>query len=114
MEPTRLECPWDAGLQIKEHVIRAVVEMIGGTRAVTSMRTKGLDLVEAVRVEVVQVTAVVHDRGRFIKGLPASAFRLLENDVAAEDHALLVGGLAAGAGRRRGRQRKHDAPRCRS
>jgi Ca-activated chloride channel homolog len=81
MEPTRLECSWDAGLQIKEHVIRAVVEMIGGARAVTSIRTQGLDLVEAVRVEVVQVTAVVHDRGRFIKGLPASAFRLFENEV---------------------------------
>lgn len=81
MEPTRLECPWEAGAQIKEHVIRAVVEMIGGTRAVTSMRTKGLELAEAVRVEVVQVTAVVYDRGRFIKGLPLSAFRLLENDV---------------------------------
>jgi Ca-activated chloride channel family protein len=82
VEPTRLECPWEAGAQIKEHVIRAVVDMIGGQRAVTSMRTKGLDLAEAVRVEVVQVTAVVHDRGRFIKGLPASAFRLLENNVA--------------------------------
>ena len=81
MEPTRLECPWDAGAQIKEHVIRAVVELHGGTRAVTSMRTKGLDLAEAVRVEVTQVTAVVHNRGRFIKGLPASAFRLLEDDV---------------------------------
>jgi Ca-activated chloride channel family protein len=80
MEPTRLECPWDAGTQIKEYVIRAVVEMVGEARAATSIRTKGLDLVEAVRVEVVQVTAVVHDRGRFIKGLPASAFRLLENN----------------------------------
>ena len=81
VEPTRLECPWDAGTQIKEHVVRSVVEMVGGTRAVTSMRTRGLDLAEAVRVEVVQVTAVVHDRGRFIKGLPASAFKVLENDV---------------------------------
>jgi Ca-activated chloride channel family protein len=45
------------------------------------MRTKGLDLAEAVRVDVTQVTAVVHDRGRFIKGLPVSAFRLLEDDV---------------------------------
>jgi Ca-activated chloride channel homolog len=81
MEPTRLECPWDAGTQIREHVIRAVVEMIGGGRAVTSMRTKGLELGEAVRVEVVQVTAVVHDKGRFIKGLPVSAFRLFENAV---------------------------------
>ena len=82
MEPTRLECPWDAGAQIQEHVIRAVVELHGGVRAVTSMRTKGLDLVEAVRVEVTQVTAVVTDDGRFIKGLPGSAFRLLEDGVA--------------------------------
>lgn len=81
MEPTRLECPWDAGAQIKEHVIRAVVELHGGVRAVTSMRTKGLELAEAVRVEVTQVTAVVSERGRFIKGLPASAFRLLEDGV---------------------------------
>ena len=82
MEPTRLECPWDAGAQIKEHVIRAVVELHGGARAVTSMRTRGLDLAESVRVEITQVTAVVNDRGRFIKGLPASAFRLLEDNVA--------------------------------
>ena len=81
MEPTRLECPWEAGSEIKEHVIRAVVELHGGVRAVTSMRTKGLDLVEAVQVEVTQVTAVVTDRGRFIKGLPQTAFRLLEDGV---------------------------------
>ena len=81
MEPTRLECPWDAGSNIKEHVIRAVVEMVGGARAVTSMRTKGLDLVEAVKVEIVQVTAVVNDRGRFIGGLPPSAFRVIEDKV---------------------------------
>ncbi|HUE89910.1 MAG TPA: VWA domain-containing protein [Vicinamibacterales bacterium] len=80
MEPTRLECPWDAGAHIREHVIRAVVEMHGGARAVTSMRTKSLELAEAVRVEVTQVTAVVHERGRFIKGLPLSAFRLLEDN----------------------------------
>jgi Ca-activated chloride channel family protein len=54
----------------------------GGIRAVTSMRTKGLDLVEAVQVEVTQVTAVVTNRGRFIKGLPQTAFRLLEDGVA--------------------------------
>jgi Ca-activated chloride channel family protein len=61
--------------------VRAVVELHGGSRAVTSMRTKGLDLAEAVRVEVTQLTAVVHDRGRFIKGLPASDFRVLEDNV---------------------------------
>ena len=81
MEPTRLECPWDAGTQIREYVIRAVVELHGGARAVTTMKTKGLELAEAVRVEVTQVTAVVHERGRFIKGLPVAAFRLLEDNV---------------------------------
>jgi Ca-activated chloride channel homolog len=84
MEPTRLECPWDAGTQIREHVIRAVVELHGGVRAVTSMRTKGLDLAEAVHVEVTQVTAVVTDGGRFISGLPRSAFRVLEDNVPQE------------------------------
>ena len=81
LEPTRLECSWDAGAQIEEHVVRAVVEIHGGERAVTSMRTKGLELAEAVRVEVTQVTAVVQDGGRFIKGLPAAAFRILEDGV---------------------------------
>jgi len=81
MEPTRLECPWDAGTYIKEYVIRATVDFHGGARAVTSMRTKGLELAEAVTVEVTQVTAVVHDRGRFIKDLPVSTFRLLEDNV---------------------------------
>jgi Ca-activated chloride channel homolog len=81
MEPTRLECPWDAGAHIREHVIRVVVELHGGHRVATSMRTKALELGEAVQVDVTQVTAVVTDRGRFIKDLPASAFRVLEDRV---------------------------------
>lgn len=81
MEPTRPECTWDAGASVREHVIRVVVEFIGGTRAVTSIRTKGLDYAEKAAVEVVQVTAVVNDRGRFVAGLPAEAFRLREDGV---------------------------------
>ena len=81
MDPARAECPWDAGANIKEHVIRAVAELIGGGRAVTSIRTKGLDIVDEVKVEVVQVTAVVSDSGRFIKKLPQSAFRVSEDGV---------------------------------
>jgi Ca-activated chloride channel homolog len=81
MDPARAECSWDAGPNITSHVLRAVAEKIGGGRVVTSIRTKGLDLAEAVHVEVVQVTAVVSDRGRFIKGLPQSAFRVLEDEV---------------------------------
>ena len=82
MDPARAECPWDAGPNITSHVLRVVAEKIGGGRLVTSIRTKGLDLAEAVNVEVVQVTAVVSDRGRFIKGLPQTAFRIFEDNVA--------------------------------
>ena len=81
MDITRPECTWDAGPAIKEHVIRLVAERSTGPRVVTSIKTKGLDLAEAVRVEIVQVTAVVTDRGRFIKGLPQSAFRVLEDGI---------------------------------
>jgi Ca-activated chloride channel family protein len=79
MDPARAECTWDAGPSIKEHVFRVVAELLGGGRVVSSIRTKGLDIVDAVSVEVVQVTAVVSDRGRFIKALPQSEFRLLED-----------------------------------
>ena len=82
MDPARAECTWDAGPNVTSHVIRVVAEKLGGGgRLVTSVKTKGLDLAEAVTVEVVQVTAVVSDRGRFIKGLPQTAFRVLEDNV---------------------------------
>jgi Ca-activated chloride channel family protein len=81
MDPARAECTWDAGPNVTSHVIRVVAEKLGGGRLVTSIKTKGLDLAEAVTVEVVQVTAVVSDRGRFIKGLPQTAFRVLEDNV---------------------------------
>jgi Ca-activated chloride channel homolog len=82
MNPSRAECTWDAGAEVREHLIRVVAELVGGGRVVTSTRTKGLDQVESVRVEVVQITAVVSDRGRFVTGLPPSAFRLFEDGVA--------------------------------
>jgi Ca-activated chloride channel family protein len=81
VDAMRPECSWDAGPEIKEHVIRVVAELLGGGRIVTSTRTRGVEHVEKAAVEVVQVTAVVNDRGRFIKGLPAGAFRLLEDGV---------------------------------
>ncbi|MGE0040610.1 MAG: VWA domain-containing protein [Vicinamibacterales bacterium] len=80
-DPVRAECPWDAGADVREHVIRAVAEFEAGGRAVTSTRTKGLDHAERVTVEVVQVTAVVTDRGRFVQDLQQGAFRLLEDGV---------------------------------
>ncbi|MEW6322440.1 MAG: VWA domain-containing protein [Acidobacteriota bacterium] len=77
--PARPACAWDAGDDVREHIIRVVADLRDGGRAVASARTKGLDHAEKVRVEVVQITAVVQDRGRFVKGLEPSAFRLLED-----------------------------------
>ncbi|MEO8681915.1 MAG: VWA domain-containing protein [Vicinamibacterales bacterium] len=75
------ECTWDAGAEVRPHVLRVVGELIGGGRIVSSSRIKGLDQAEKVTVEVVQVTAVVTDKGRFVPGLPKSAFRLTEDGV---------------------------------
>jgi Ca-activated chloride channel family protein len=81
-DATRAECPWDAGAQVKEHLVRVVADLAGGGRVVATTRTKGLDLAEHVSVDVVQVTAVVNDGTRFVKGLSKEAFRVLEDGVA--------------------------------
>ena len=81
LDPLNAQCTWDAGAEVRPHVIRVVANLIGGGRIVSSSRTKGLDQVEKVNVEVVQITAVVTDRGRFVSGLESSAFRLLEDGV---------------------------------
>src|SRR5919106_1376409 len=78
MDPARAECTWDAGPEVKPHVIRVVAELVGGGRAVTSGRTRGLDIADKVTVEVVQITAVGTDNRRFVKGLLASAFFVRE------------------------------------
>ncbi|MFP5378798.1 MAG: VWA domain-containing protein, partial [Vicinamibacteria bacterium] len=81
LDVSRIECTWDAGPAIRAHVIRVVAELAGGGRVVTSLRTKDLDVAERSSVEVTQVTAVVTDGGRFVKGLPQGAFRILEDGV---------------------------------
>ncbi|MDP1570128.1 MAG: VWA domain-containing protein [Vicinamibacterales bacterium] len=80
-DTTRLECTWDAGPEIRPHVIRVVAELQGGGRVISSVRTKDLDIAERSSVEVTQITAVVTDRGRFVKGLPQQAFRIVEDGV---------------------------------
>ena len=81
MDPTRAECPWDAGANIKEHVIRAVAEMMGGGRAVTSMRTKGLDIVGS-RERRGRAGDRRRRRPRSLhQGTAKADFRLLEDDV---------------------------------
>lgn len=79
LDPIAAECMWDAGAEVKPHVFRVVANLIGGGRIVASARTQGLDQVEKVNVEVVQVTAVVTNNNRFVSGLPPTAFRLSED-----------------------------------
>lgn len=72
------ECDWDAGRSVAEHQIRVVASLASGGRLVRTARTKGLDYAENVDVEVVQVTVTVTERGRFVRGLPLSAFHVFE------------------------------------
>jgi VWFA-related protein len=81
LDPIKAECTWDAGAEVRSHTFRVVANLIGGGRIVASARTKGLDQTETVKVEIVQVTAVVTDRGRFVSGLDQSRFKLLEDGV---------------------------------
>jgi Ca-activated chloride channel family protein len=75
------ECAWDAGSVIVEHQVRVVANLVGGGRIVRPVRTKGVAYTEKVEVDVVQVTATVVDgRGRYVKGLPQSAFHVSEDD----------------------------------
>ncbi|OFW47408.1 MAG: hypothetical protein A3J29_22450 [Acidobacteria bacterium RIFCSPLOWO2_12_FULL_67_14b] len=81
LDPIAAECTWDAGAEVRSHVLRVVANLKNGGRLVASSRTRGLDQVEKVMVEVVQVTAVVTDRGRFVPGLARGAFKLAEDGV---------------------------------
>lgn len=77
------ECVWDAGVDVKEHVVRVVARGTDGTRAAASIRTGELGYVDRVDVDAVQLAVVVTDReGRFVRGLPREAFRLFEDDKA--------------------------------
>ena len=74
------ECEWDAGPMISSHHVRFVVNLVGGGRIVSTARTAGVGYAETVDVDVVQVTVTVMDEdGRYVKGLPRSAFRVSED-----------------------------------
>jgi Ca-activated chloride channel family protein len=74
------ECEWDAGPSVAEHQVRAVATLIAGGRVVQTSRTKPLGYSERVNVDVVQVTVTVSDgRGKFVSGIPRSAFRVFED-----------------------------------
>ena len=75
------ECEWDAGRDVAPHQVRVVVSFSSGGRIVRSVRTRGLVYVEKVDVNAVQVTVTVtDDNGRYVPGLPKSAFRVFEDD----------------------------------
>jgi VWFA-related protein len=73
------QCDWDAGPVVVEHQIRVVARLAGGGQVVKTARTKGAGYSESVDVDVVQVPATVTDDGRFVHGLPATAFRVFED-----------------------------------
>lgn len=80
-DTARAECPWDAGAEVDEHLVRVVADLKDGGRVISTTRTKGLEHVEHVSVDVVQLTAVVNDGNRFVKGLERDRFRILEDGV---------------------------------
>jgi Bacterial Ig domain len=74
------ECDWDAGEGISEHQIRAVATLKNAQRLVATVRTRGVAYAESVDVDVVQVTAVVTDGDRLIRGLTDKDFRVFDDD----------------------------------
>jgi VWFA-related protein len=76
------DCDWDAGAAVGEHQIRAVATLTGGApRIFKTVRTKAIGYTERVDVDVVQVTVTVSDgRGKFVRGIPQSAFHVKEDD----------------------------------
>jgi VWFA-related protein len=78
----RPECSWNAGSDVKPHLIRVVATLAGDERLVATVRTAKLDYAETVRVDVVQLAAVVREgNGKFVTGLPREAFRVVEGGV---------------------------------
>jgi len=76
------ECEWDAGESVQARQVRVVATMKSGDRLVRTVTTKKLEYVEAVDVDVVQITAVVTDnQGKFVTGLKQSDFKVSEDGV---------------------------------
>lgn len=80
MDGPPFECEWDAGPNVTPHQVRLVVTLTSGGRLVRTVRTKGLQYVQQVDVDAVQVTVTVTDaNGDFVAGIPRTAFRVLED-----------------------------------
>jgi VWFA-related protein len=73
-------CSWDAGKDAREWQIRlSVTWKDGSPRTIRTLRTKGLDFADSAEVDAVQVTVTVTNDGKFVQGLPRSAFHVWED-----------------------------------
>jgi Ca-activated chloride channel family protein len=76
------EGTWNAGSVVSARVVRAVATLDDGRRLPVAIRTKGVTVSETSHVDSVTVTALVTDsRGRFVSGLTADDFRILDEGV---------------------------------
>jgi len=74
------ECSWDAGADVKAHQVRMIVTLANGLRVVKSLRSGSLEYDQREDVDAVQVTVTVSDDdGRFVAGIPRSAFHITED-----------------------------------
>jgi hypothetical protein len=73
------ECTWDAGSKLGQREVKAVAITATGQRLVAAVRTKGVLVSDRSEVDAILVSAHVTDaNGRFVPGLKADDFRLLE------------------------------------
>jgi len=74
------ECDWNAGSTITQHQVRLVANLAAGGRVVRTTRTTAAAFAETIDVDVVKVTVTVtDDRGRALRGLSQSVFRVSED-----------------------------------
>ncbi len=86
LEAAPYKCPFDAGQDVRSHLIRVVAEFEQGPRLVRNVRTPKLASGFSFRsgVRVVLVPATVTRKGKFVAGLSVDAFRVYENGVQQE------------------------------
>src|SRR5512139_1642898 len=74
-------CTWNAGAELHKHTVRVVARFSRGGSATDVIQTKDLPVAYSEEVGMVQVTVMVLDGTRFVRGLQRPAFRVLEDDV---------------------------------
>jgi hypothetical protein len=79
VEAPPLECEWNVGGDGRPHDFRVVAVLPGGRRIPHTVRTNGVDYVDAGGAEMVLVTATVLDGDRLVQGLRKEAFRVYDD-----------------------------------